>query len=315
MAQRYSVNSEVVGATEIFCLSEDDQIRVQVAPAWGNNCFAFCLPEPVLEPVDFEELRQRPASYGIPILFPFPNRLRDGGFSFRGQRYMANPNRHGFVRNKAWEVLGTGASEMDGAWITSQIDASRYPDEILKQFPFPFRLQVTYRLRDAALEMKTVAQNTGPREMPLGFGIHPYFRCPERGTIQVPARKLWELSNSLPTGRLLDVAGRYDLSQPTSVAGLALDDIFTDLVPEEDRMIRCRLVDQVGGRQTVVEFDPAQFPNVVIYNPPAPRRSICIEPYSCPSDGFNLSDRGIPSNLIVLRGEESVTFDVRIYEG
>ncbi len=203
MLQRYSVQSAIRDGVEVFTLRETGTVYAEVVPTWGNNCFAFHAQQPILEPVPFEEFHPRPTSYGIPILFPFPNRIRDGVLHFRGQRYEVNPNRHGFVRDKRWTVVGTGASDEEGAWLTSHIEANEYPEEILKQFPFPFRLTVTYRLKDSALDMDTEAQNTGEQEMPMGFGIHPYFRRPAQGTIYVPARKRWELMDSLPTGNLL----------------------------------------------------------------------------------------------------------------
>jgi aldose 1-epimerase len=125
----------------------------------------------------------------------------NGVFHFRGQRYEVNPNRHGFVRDKRWTVAGTGASDEEGAWLTSSIEANEYPEEILRQFPFPFRLTVTYCLKDSALDMDTEVRNTGEQDMPMGFGIHPYFRR--------PAQKRWELVDSLPTGNLLEMEGHY----------------------------------------------------------------------------------------------------------
>ncbi|MBI4639343.1 MAG: aldose 1-epimerase [Candidatus Tectomicrobia bacterium] len=314
MPQRYSIRSEMRSQMEIFSLHEGDKAYAEVAPGAGNNCFLFRVQEPILEPVHFEEFRQRPTSYGNPILFPFPNRIRDGTFSFRGKPYVVNPPRHGFVRDKRWNVLGTGASDQEGAWIRSGLEATQYREEILKQFPFPFRIEVTYRLKESALEMETVAQNRGEEVMPLGFGIHSYFRRPEKGTIQVPAQKWWELIDALPTGNLLNVEGQYDLRQPSDVTRVVLDDIFTDLIPDSDGLVRCLLNDQQRGMQTVVEFDAKQFPHVVIFTPPAPRQAICIEPYTCPTDAFNLYDRRIESNVILLPPKESVSFRVRIYE-
>jgi aldose 1-epimerase len=266
----------------------------------------------VLEAAAFEEFRTRPTSYGIPILFPFPNRLRDGALSFRGQRYVVNPNRHGFVRDKAWQVLHTGASEGEGAWITSRFEAIQYPAAVLQQFPFPFCLDVTYRLREAVLSMETVVHNTGAHDMPMGFGIHPYFRCPVSGMLCVPARRRWELEDSLPTGKLLAVDGPYDLRQPRDVTSLVLDDIYTDLVADTDGLVRCTLQDQQRRLQTTVAFDAAQFPHVVVFTPPAPRQAICIEPYTCPTDGFNLQERGIESNLVVLQPGEARPFLVSV---
>jgi aldose 1-epimerase len=96
MSPRYTVTAETRGEVEIFILREAEIASAAIAPPWGNNCFMLQVPEPVLESVAFEEFRARPTSYGIPILFPFPNRLRDGALSFRGQRYVVNP------RFKGW---------------------------------------------------------------------------------------------------------------------------------------------------------------------------------------------------------------------
>jgi aldose 1-epimerase len=76
--------------------------------------------------------------------------------------------------------------------------------------------------------------------------------------------------------------------------------------------VRCTLQDQQSRIQTTVAFDAAQFPHVVVYTPPAPRQAICVEPYTCPTDGLNLQERGVESNLIVLPSGETRHFLVSI---
>jgi len=315
MSDMYAVTSETREGVEVFSLREAERARADIAPALGNNCFAFrtAAAEHVLEPISFAEFQQRPTSYGIPILFPFPNRIRDGVFPFRGEQYIVNPPRHGFVRDKAWRVQSHGASDAAGAWLTSSFDAAQYPEQILQQFPFPFRVEVTYRLKDSRLEMETVARNMGEREMPVGFGIHPYFRRPQNGTLTVPAQQRLELEESLPTGKVLDVAADYDLRREADLAGMNLDDIYTGVEAEASGLARCVLVDGESGAQTIVEFSREQFPYVVVYTPPAPRAAICVEPNSCPTDAFNLQARGIESNVLALAAGATVRFNLSIY--
>jgi aldose 1-epimerase len=313
MTGQYSVTSEIREGVEVYTLDEHERARAEIAPALGNNCFAFRTRADVLEPVPFPDFRERPTSYGIPILFPFPNRIRDGRFSFRGERYTVNPPRHGFVRDKAWRVEAQGASTESGAWLTSSFDAAAYTEEILGQFPFPFRLEVTYRLKGARLEIETSATNTGARDMPAGYGIHPYFRRPSQGTLAVPARRRMELADSLPTGRLLDASGDYDLRRPADLNALSLDDIYTSVEAGADGLARCALHDQENDMQTVVEFPREQFPYVVVYTPPAPRRAICVEPNTCPTDAFNLQTRGVESNVITLAAGETISFHISIH--
>jgi len=312
--QKYSVTSEARRDVEIFTLREAERAHAEIAPSLGNNCFVFRAPEPVLEHVTFDQFYERPTSYGIPVLFPFPNRIRDGEFSFGGERFKVDPPRHGFVRDKAWKILDSGASESEGAWLCCVLDANNYAEQILRQFPFPFKLQVTYRLRDGRLEMETTARNTGERDMPLGFGIHPYFHCDKaQSLIQVPASKRWELMDSLPTGKLLDVERPYDLRRFQELADLTLDDIYTGVIADADGLARCFLKNDASRMQTVVEFNVRQFPNIVIYTPPAPRQAVCIEPNTCPTDAFNLHERGIESNVIALGAGASADFKVSIY--
>jgi aldose 1-epimerase len=313
MTQTYSVNSETREGVEVFALNEGDDAAAEIAPDFGNNCFAFRTGESVLEPVAFSEFRQRPTSYGIPVLFPFPNRVRDGVFTFRGERFTVNPPRHGFVRDKPWRIEASGASRTEGAWLVSSFDTTDYAEQILHQFPFPFRLETTYRLFDGRLKMSTLVMNNGERAMPVGFGIHPYFRKPARGAITVPADARWELSDSLPTGKLLNVEADCDLRDARTLDRLSLDDIFTKVTPDADGDVRCFLDDSERGTRTVVEFSSEQFPHVVVYTPPAPREAICIEPNTCPTDGFNLQERGVESNVIALGAGETISFDVKIY--
>lgn len=314
MSNSYTVSQETREGVEVFTLEEAGRAAAEIAPGFGNNCFSFRVGgREVIEPIPFNEFLKKPTSYGNPILFPFPNRIRDGRFTFGGERFEVNPPRHGFVRDKAWRAESSGASDADGAWLTSSLDAADYPDEILAQFPFPFRLEVTYRVRDGVLRMETVARNTGERPMPVGFGIHPYFRKPSAGTLTVPAAKRWELSESLPTGRLLDLEGYYDLRRPADVNSLALDDIYTEVEPDADGLARGVIGDSESGTEIVVEFSPDQFPHVVVYTTPAPRRAVCVEPNTCPTDAFNLQERGVNSNVLALGAGDAASFDIRFY--
>jgi aldose 1-epimerase len=309
MAEGCTAEIVTRGGVDIVTLRDGDAVA-QVAPALGNNCFSFVTDQPVLEPVAVEEFLAKPTSYGIPIMLPFPNRIRDGRFTFNGETYSIDPPRHGMVRDKAWTFVQMGSD--DGAWVTSSLHATDYADRILRQFPFPFTAAVTYRLRDRTLEMTTVVENTGDRDMPFGFGIHPYFRRPDRGSVRVPAGARWELVESLATGHLLDVEGRYDLRDGADVATLDLDDVYTQLEPDADGTVRCVIDDADTGAKISVEFDGTVLPHCVVYTAPAPRRAVCVEPQTCPTDAFNLAARGVASDMIVLAPGERRSFTIGI---
>jgi aldose 1-epimerase len=310
MTSNCSVETTNRDGVEIVTLRDRD-VYAEIAPALGNNCFSFVAGEPVFEPVAYDEFRAKPTSYGVPIMLPFPNRIRDGRFSFKGESYSIDPPRHGMVRDKPWQVVETGASD-GGAWVTSRIDAADHPDRILAQFPFRFVADVTFGLVGSSLDMVTVVTNAGDREMPFGFGIHPYFRRPASGQLTVPANARWELESSLPTGKLLDVAGDYDLRKDRDVASLELDDVYTWLEPDTDGLVHCAIRDLSAQTATVIDFDAKEFPNVVVYTAPRPREALCVEPQTCPTDAFNLTANGVDANMIVLAPGETRRFTIRI---
>ncbi len=304
----YHVQETDRNGTPFFQLVQDGFGTAEIYPQFGQNAFSFVTGEDRMEHLPFETFLSKPTSYGNPILFPFPNRIRDGVFTFNGETFTVTPKQHGFVRDKKWDVIGSGASDADGAWVTATCDASDHPEAILGQFPFPFRITVTYRLRDGRLAMETEIENTGSRAMPAGFGIHPYFQKPANGSITVPAAQRWELVENLPTGQKLDLDATFDLRNGRSLDGLVLDDIYTALEPDADGLVRCLLTDFDKKTETVVEFSAAEFPHVVVYTTPAPRTAICIEPNTCPTDAFNLEARGIPADMLVLEPGQKQNF-------
>jgi len=314
---KYSINTECHGNIDVFSLRQEGIAVARIVPKFGNNLIEFGIFHkshwiPVLEPIDFLTLCEKPTSYGNPILCPYPNRIGNGTFNFEGHTYtLDEPGRHGLVRDKSWEVDAYGASEKEGAWLKCSLNSESFPT-ILRQYPFPFILEVTYTLRDSTLEMLSIITNTGNRNMPLGFGIHPYFRRPMKGTIQVPAHRRWELFNNLPTGRILDVEGKYDIRQPTELSDLILDDVFTDLDMIDGGLSHCILDDKQARIRIIIEFDATLFRDIVVYTPPSPRQAIAIEPYTCPPDALNLKDNpDLDSHLILLPPGNAITFLVR----
>ena len=318
---KYSITQKRRGGIDVFSLRQEGIAVARIVPQFGNNLIEFgifhkshWIPvlEPILEPIDFDTLFEKPTSYGNPILCPYPNRISNRRFQFEGHTYILDePGRHGLVRDKPFKVDAKGASKKEGAWLKCSLNSEAFPT-ILRQYPFPFILEVTYTLRDSTLEMLSIITNTSNRNMPLGFGIHPYFRRPSQGTIQVPAHKRWELSNNLPTGRIWDVEGKYDLRQPTELDDLILDDVFTDLDVINGGLSQCVLDDKQTRIRIIIEFDATLFRDLVVYTPPSPRQAIAIEPYTCPPDAMNLKDKpDLDSHLIVLPPRNAITFLVR----
>ena len=265
----YSITKEMRDGVEVFML-QDGAARAQIVPQWGANCFAFeAHGQAILEPVAWDDFAKKPTSYGIPLLFPFPNRIRNQEFTFQRRAYRVDVAQHGFVRQRAWCVTDEGATDDAGVWLTCEFSAADYAGELLTQFPFPFRAVLIYRLQSGRLTLDFTATNTGTGDMPAGFGIHPYFRWPEHSRLQIPAQRRWELTNSLPTGRRVELEAAYDLRQLRATDGLQLDDIYSDAMPDADGLTRCQLTDEDAGTSTIVEFSASNLPHIVVYTAPA----------------------------------------------
>ena len=224
---------------------------------------------------------------------------------------------HGFVMGRPWAVEGAGASEGEGAWVRSRFRAADFP-EVMRQFPFPFEVAGTYRLRNGALALEVEAVNSGVGDMPAGLGMHPYFPLPltaggDRGrcTAQVPAEAYWPLrEDNIPTGEVMPVSGKYDLRQPASLKGRYYDDVWSG-VRLTRGWSRCVYADPGAGVKVAMEADAA-FRELVLYAPKQ-RPVLCFEPYTCTTNAANLQARGIDAGLVRLKPGGRMRGTMRIH--
>ena len=322
----YSVAAKTVEGFQVYYIQQDNKAVAEIVPALGNNCYAFKVAVAdtwlnlIDAPPDLATLEKRPTAYGNPILFPFPNRIRNGTWQFEGKTYQfdkapESPTTiHGLLLNQPYQVESHTADE-NGATLVCSLNAQDFP-EIIRQYPFPFKIEITYTLKDTVLTMRIAIKNTGDQNMPMGFGIHPYFSVhlgtdadASQAVITVPAAKYWELDEVLvPTGERHEVTGTLNLQNGQPFSQLKLDHVFTD-VQLVDGVSRCRIENRDTGYGMVMESD-AQFRELVVYTPPG-RDAICFEPYTCPTDAINLEARGIPAGVIVLAPDEIFDGTVR----
>ena len=324
---KYSVAVKTIDGFQVYYIQQDEKAVAEIVPVLGNNCYAFKVADGdtwlnlIDAPPDLATLEERPTAYGNPILFPFPNRIRNGTWQFEGKTYQfdkppESPTTiHGLLLNQPYQVESHTADE-NGATLVCSLNSQDFP-EVARQYPFPFKIEITYTLKEAVLTMEIAIKNTGDQNMPMGFGIHPYFSV-DLGTeadasqaiITVPAAQYWELDEVLvPTGKQRAVSGTLDLQNGQPFSQLKLDHVFTD-VQLVDGVSRCLIENKDTGYGMVMESD-AQFRELVVYTPPD-RDAICFEPYTCPTDAINLEARGIPAGVIVLAPDETFLGTVRL---
>ena len=319
---RFTVQQEqrqLQGKEQTVYLLSSPTMRAELWPGVGFNClrwqihWADAWHDLLYVAPDFAE-NPVPTRSGIPILFPFPNRIRDGKFRFNGRLFELPCNDstkknaiHGFVCRHPWRVLRARAKS-DEASVQAIFQLSENaPPEVQALWPCDFRLIVTYRLSDAGLSVEALVENPTRTPLPFGLGYHPYFRLPGMAAepnaigplrLQTCARQYWELIDNLPTGGLLPVSGERDLRRGRVIGTTTLDDIWTDLpnpsapAAAAGLIERAQLVSPTNHRLAV--WTSRAFRELVLFTPPH-RNAVAIEPYTCVTDAINLFYRGIDS--------------------
>lgn len=156
------------------------------------------------------------AHWGCYPLLPWSNRLPGGRLRF-GDVVADLPVNwpdgsaiHGLAASCPWAVLG--------------VDDRRVELEVsVVGGPYRVRGRQVVELEPDRLDLGLTATNEGDRPVPVGIGIHPWFRA---GPVRVPADARWP-GEPMPAGPRVAVAADHDLRVRRAPA--VMDACFTDL--------------------------------------------------------------------------------------
>lgn len=265
----------------------------------------------VFTPFDADETA--PAGHGS-VLVPWPNRLRDGQYTFDGVDYqvpISEPERgtalHGLALWQRWTVLDTGSADSTGAAELIGDEAHRSGAAATFQlrlapspgYPFDLLLRITYRLTPDGLHVRSTATNLGTREAPYGIGFHPWL-SPGRAPLDECTFRLDAVTRVTVDDRLLPTGttpaeGSYDLRAPRSLRGLDLDDAYVDVLRDADGLSWARLSSPDGwtaavwmdGSMDTWQVCTGDHISALDYR----RTGVAAEPMSCIADAFRTGDR------------------------
>jgi len=251
------------------------------------------------------------------LLVPWPNRIRDGRYSFEGrdlQLPLSEPARsnasHGLVRWASWKVEEQTPHSVSLVY------------RLMEQtgYPWTVDLHVVYDLSADGLTVTLTATNLSTRRAPYAVGAHPYLTT---GTGPVDA---WELTlpaatrlvvddRMIPTGRedVRDTELDFRMTRP--VRATSLDTAFTDLSADADGRVEVVLRDPRSGDGTALWMD-RQHHWLQLFTgdalPKHARQSLAVEPMTAPANAFRtgedltvLSPAGSPGD------ELSVSWGIR----
>lgn len=267
--------------------------QAQVCPALGGNLVRLDYQgAPVLRPLTGpQQLAADPYTIGSPILLP-ANRTLAGQFTFQNTVYRLpvnepqhNAHLHGLVYTAPFALLRQTAA---GAVLALE-NQGRY-------YPFPFLLEVEYRLDGQGAHAFYRICNTGSGAMPLTFGLHTTFAEPD--WFRVPLAGAQEKDeHHIPTGRtrpLNEEEARYCTGSPSR--GQVISGYY--LSGGDTACIGPRLRYQAGPG----------FDHWVLYNARGQGGLLCVEPQCGAVNGLNL-----PGGCRVLAAGETLQLKTRIY--
>jgi aldose 1-epimerase len=236
---------------------------------------------------------------GIPILYPWANRLGSNTYTAQNKTVTLTPGENGvrpdpnglpihgtLAAYPGWRVTAESANEF-----TAEVDFNA-DARLLASFPYPHVLEIAVRLAERTLTVRTTVTATSDTPVPLCFGFHPYLRIPDAARsdwiIETPRLRHLSLDEQgLPTG---DTA-----SQPENVEPLG-DKAFDDAYDEVDD--EAVFAVSGGGRRLEVHFEQG-YPATQIFAPIA-EDVVCFEPMTAPTDalrrgGYRCAGPGQPA--------------------
>ena len=197
-----------------------------------------------------EAYAQTGATMGIPLLYPWANRLDGLQYAAAGasvqlpddrSRVPQDPNGlpiHGLVpRMMRWEPeqrQGETSLTATLAWSSPQL---------LDLYPFAHETAITVVADNGALTFTTTVHAGGEAAVPVSFGYHPYLRLPGSGRaswqVQLPAMEHLALDQRMiPTG----------VREPMAAASRAFELADTELGRRVRRARAARAVCRLGRR-------------------------------------------------------------------
>jgi len=236
----------------------------------------------------------RDAAFAGKPLMPWPNRLREGRYTFEGVEHRVaitepatSTALHGLTLSSRWRASRTSAH---GITLSHQLRGR-------EGYPFALDLAVGYELDSAGVVVTLRATNAGPGRAPFGAGLHPYLRLTGDITLQVPANTRVPIDDRLlPTGPPTPLSGtELDFRHARRLGDQRLDTCFGDLDRGAAGVASLTLA---GPRRLVVWMDDA-FHFVQVFTADG---AIAVEPMTCAPDAFNTGD-----GLLVLEPGASFT--------
>ena len=211
-----------------------------------------------------------------PVLFPIVGSVWEAKYRVDGVEYPLG--QHGFARDMDFELVSQTETE-----VRYRLDSN---DQTLAKYPWPFCLEIAYKLSHDSVDVIWEVKNTGECDMYFQIGAHPAFYYPdyaeymsERGFLSFDKSEGLECIRIKEKG-CVDAQTKYPLEIPQDSLLPVTRDTF-------DAIDTIMLQDSQIGKVTLHRKDRTPWlsltfdaPVVGIWSPPTKNAPfICLEPW------------------------------------
>ncbi|RDC62199.1 aldose 1-epimerase family protein [Adhaeribacter pallidiroseus] len=218
-----------------------------------------------------------------PVLFPTVGKLKNNQFTYQEKAYTLP--QHGFARDYAFTL--DSKTENSLVFVLEQSEAT------LANYPFNFRLYITYQLQDNALTMSYRVENPANTALYFSLGAHPGFVCPLFSDEQFSDYYLqfekpenlqrYLLDGGLQNGQTEPVFLENNLHLPLTYALFEKDAIVLKNLTSEKISLRSR------RHEHGLDFIFLGYPYFGIWTKEKNAPFICLEPWHGIADSVNSS--------------------------
>lgn len=247
------------------------------------------------------------------LLAPWPNRVAGGRWTWQGRALalpVNDPDTGSALHGLAVEVTFAVTSATAHA---VELSCALPPHE---GYPFSLELTASYALTTGGLVCALIARNVGTEPAPVGLGVHPYLAAPglvDDLLLTLPARTRWAGDPAWrETGRHLVEGTALDFQRPQQLGKALLDTVFTDLTPGDDGRRAARVGLPDGAEVTVWSGPTGRWWLLYTGDTLAPedrRRSLAVEPMTCPPNALNTSEIDLLAPGATLSLDWGITVD------
>ncbi|MGF6312152.1 galactose mutarotase-like enzyme [Bradyrhizobium sp. i1.8.4] len=206
-----------------------------------------------------------------PVLFPIVGRLKNDTLRHNGKTYPMT--QHGFARDRRFVSVDQGPRSCKLALVDDAETRARYP--------FAFRLEVSYTVDGADLDVAFDVINTGDEMLPASLGGHPALNWPLlRGLPKRAYTLTFEKDEPAPIRRLKDGLMRPQ-PEPSPVKGRALalsEQLFDDDAIILDQVVSAS-VHFAAAQGPAIEVSWRGFRELGIWSKPGGAPFLCVEPW------------------------------------